>query len=228
MAINKKNQKMFYFSSEYIKNFVETRIEDVAIETQRSSSYIIENLLLDGLLPKNEEARNIIRQNLYPDNETGGIKKTLDALFSSNAIGIDWKSKHNNFKPVVEYCLLYCDSSSHYKKDPTLNYFISQLRDIVDRIENCVYACIEPYDKKMYSTYRDYAKSLLKKAEESPQEIVYKECFDLVNVCWDMLYDWSITFRFLACVTRMCDFNDENHRARNALYHIISDISEEW
>ena len=57
MAINKKNQKMFYFSSEYVKKFVETRIEDLAIETQRSSSYIIEKLILDGLLPHHEEAR---------------------------------------------------------------------------------------------------------------------------------------------------------------------------
>ena len=228
MAINKKNQKMFYFSSEYVKKFVETRIDDVAIETQRSSSYIIENLLLDGLLPKNEEAKCIIRQNLYPDDENGDIKKTLDALFSSNAAGIDWKSKHTNFKPVVEYCLLYCDPESHYTKDSTLDYFISQLSGIVARIENCVYACIEPYDKEMYSKNLDFAKSLLQKAKETPHKIVYKECFDLVNVCWDMLYDWSITFRFLACVTRMCDFNKKNYRAKNTLYNTISDISAKW
>lgn len=228
MAINKKNQKMFYFSSEYVKKFVETRIEDVALETQRSSSYIIENLLLDGLLPQNEEAKYIIRQNLYPDNDNGGIKKTLDALFSSNAAGLGWNSKHNNFKPLVEYCILYCDSTAHYINNPSLDYFISQLRDIVSRIENCVCACIEPYDKKMYASNLEFAKLILKKAEKSPQEIVYKECFELITVCWDMLYDWSITFRFLACVTRMCDFNEENSRARNALYNIVSDISQEW
>lgn len=228
MAINKKNQKMFYFSSEYAKKFVESRIEDVAIETQRSSSYIIENLLLEGLLPQNEEAKYIIQQNLYPENDNGGIKKTLDALFSTNAAGLDWKSKHNNFKPLVEYCILYCDSASYYKNDPLLDYFISQLRDIVSRIENCVYACIEPYDKKMYSSNLELAKLILEKAENSPQEIMYKECYELINISWEMLYDWSITFRFLACVTRMCDFNEENSHARNELYSIISDISQEW
>lgn len=227
MAINKKNQKMFYFSSEYVKKFVETRIDDIAIETQRSSSYIIENLLLDGMLPENEEAKYIIRQNLYPDNEKGGIKKTLDALFSSNASGINWKSKYNNFKPVVEYCLLYCDAKSHYEDNSSLDYFISQLKAIVSRIENCVYACIESYDKNMYSSYLEFAELILKKAKESPQEIMYRECFDLINVCWDMLYDWSITFRFLACVTSMCEF-EENSCARNKLYSIISDISKKW
>lgn len=228
MAINKKNQKMFYFSSEYVKKFVETRIEDLAIETQRSSSYIIENLILDGLLPHHEEARYIIRQNLYPDNENGGIKKTLDALFSSNAAGVDWRAKHNNFKPVIEYCIMYCDSSSHYINNPSLDYFITQEKDIILRIENCVYACIEPYDRHMYASNLEFAKLILNKAENSPQEIVFKECYELISVCWDMLYDWSITFRFLACVTRMCEFNEENSRARNALYDIISEISLEW
>lgn len=228
MSNNKKNQKMFYFSSEYVKKFVETRIEDVANESQRSSSYIIENLLLDGLLPQNDEAKHIILQNLYPEKDNGGIKKTLDALFSTNAAGIDWKSKHNNFKPLVDYCILYCDPSSHYTKDSSLDYFICQLRDIVSRIENNVYACIEPYDKQMFASNLEFAKLILKKAETSPQEIVYKECFELINVCWDMLYDWSITFRFLACVVRMCDFNEENSHARNALYNIISELSQEW
>lgn len=39
MAINKKNQKMFYFSSDYVKKFVETRIDDVAIETPHKIVY---------------------------------------------------------------------------------------------------------------------------------------------------------------------------------------------
>ena len=39
MAI-KKIQKMFYYSSEYAKKFIETRIDDLADKTQRSSSYI--------------------------------------------------------------------------------------------------------------------------------------------------------------------------------------------
>ena len=228
MAIAKKNQKMFYFSSEHAKKFVETRIDDVAIETQRSSSYIIENLLLDGLLPKNEEAKYIILQNLYPDDDNGGIKKTLYALFSANAAGINWKSKHNNFKPLVEYCILHCDPEAHYTNSPYLDYFAGQLCDIVSQIDNCVHVCIEPYDKKMYASYLDLAKLLLEKAEKAPQEIVYKQCYDLINVCWGMLYDWSITFRFLACLTRMCDFYEENSRARNALYDIIADISQQW
>ena len=100
MAI-KKIQKAFYLSSEYVKDFIESRIEDIAVKTQRSSSFIIENLLLDGLLPDNEEAKSIIRNHLYPDGERGGVQKTLEAIFAHNAAGLNWNSKYDNFKPLV-------------------------------------------------------------------------------------------------------------------------------
>ena len=227
MAI-KKIQKMFYYSSEYAKKFIETRIEDLAIKTQRSSSFIIENILMDGLLPKNEEAKYFIRNNLYPDDEQGGVQKTLDAIFSDNAAGINWGSKHSNFKPLVEYCIHYSSATSTCKgNEGHLPYLASQLRDIVDRIENCRDACIETFDRKMFSSQLEMAKFLLKTVEENPKEIVFRNHFQLVYDCWDMLDDWSITYRYLGCLSVMCDFQ-ENTNARNKLYDIISDISEEW
>lgn len=224
----KKIQKMFYYSSEYMKKFIESRIEDVAIKTQRSSSFIIENLLLDGLLPKNEEAKSIIRNNLYPDDEQGGVKRTLDAVISNNSAGINWKSKHSNFKPLVEYCINYALSTSRYNGDEGhLQYLLSQLRDVVDRIDNSANACIESYDRKMYLSQAEMAKNLLKTAEENPTEIVFRNHFQLVYDCWDMLDDWSITYRYLYSLIVFCDFQ-ENSQARNQLYDIISTISAEW
>lgn len=227
MAI-KKIQKMFYFSSEYMKKFIESRIEDLAIKTQRSSSFIIENLLLEGLLPKNEEAKFIIQNNLYPDSEQGGVKKTMDALFSNNAAGINWSSKHTNFKPLVEFCIYFIDSNSKCKNDDgRLHYLQSQLRDIVDRIENSANSCIEPLDRKMYFSQSEMAKMLLEIVEKNPTEIIFKNHFQLVYDCWDMLDDWSITYRYLGCLAEMCDFQ-ENTNARNKLYDIITELSKEW
>lgn len=228
MTATKKIQKMFYYSSEYMKKFIESRIEDVAVKTQRSSSFIIESILLDGLLPKNDDAKSIIRNNLYADDEQGGVQKTLDAVFSYNAAGVNWKSRHSNFKPLVEYCINFsCATSKCKGKEGHLHYLLSQLRDIVDRIENCTYACIETYDRKMYSSQLEMAKLLLKTAEEKPQEIIFRNHFLLVFDCWDMLDDWSITYRYLGCLSVMCEFQ-ENTIARNNLYDIISEISEKW
>lgn len=108
---SKNFRRCFIISSEYTKKFIETRIEDLANKTQRSSSFIIENILMDGLLPQNEEAKNIIRHYLYPDDGNGSVQKTLDAIFSNNAAGLNWASKHSNFKPLVEYCIYYSSAT---------------------------------------------------------------------------------------------------------------------
>ena len=164
MAI-KKIQKMFYYSSEYAKKFIETRIEDLANKTQRSSSFIIENILMDGLLPKNEEAKSIIRYNLYPDDDQGGVQKTLDAVFSENSAGINWASRHSNFKPLVEYCIYYSSSTATIKDNENLvPYLLSQLTSIVERIENCRDARIETYARKTYPSQLELAKLMLKTA----------------------------------------------------------------
>lgn len=225
---NKKIQKMFYYSSEYTKKFIETRIEDLVNKTQRSSSFIIENILMDGLLPKNEESKTIIRYNLYPDNEQGGVQKTLDAIFSENSSGVDWNSKHNNLKPLVEYCIYYSNAIKTVKDSENLvPYLLSQLKSIIKCIEDCRDACIETYARQMYSLQLEIADLLLKDTENNPKEIMFRNHYQLVFDCWDILNNWSITYRYLSCLTRMCDFQ-ENAFARNKLYDIISEISEEW
>lgn len=224
----KKIQKAFYLSSEYVKNFIESRIEDISIKTQRSSSYIIENLLLDGLLPENEEAKSIVRNHLYPDSERGGVQKTLEAIFAYNAAGANWNSKHDNFKPLVDYCLVFGTPSATYNgKGTVLPHFYSQLSDVVDRIENCANSCIEPYDRKRYEAKAEWAKSLYKTSQENPNEIVIRNHFELVRDCWEMLDNWSITYRYLMDLVTMGEFQ-ESTIARNDLYDIINDISKEW
>ena len=224
----KKIQKMFYYSSEYIKKFIESRIDDIAIKTQRSSSFIIENMLLDGLLPENKEAKDLIQYNLYPVDESGGVQKTLERAFEQNACGLNWKSLHDNFKPLVEYGYNFCSSASQCTgTESQLPHFCSQLRSVVERIENCTESCIEDYDRSMFETQTAWAKVLLSVAEKNPTEIVFRDHFQLVMDCWDMLKDWQITYRYLADLVAMSEWQ-ENPTARNYLFDVINDISKEW
>ena len=66
-----------------------------------------------------------------------------------------------------------------------------------------------------------------KTAEEDPSNIVIRQHFELVRDCWDMLDDWSITYRYLMDLVTMGEFQ-ESTIARNDLYDIISEISKEW
>lgn len=224
----KKIQKMFYCSDQRTKKIIENRIEDIAIQTHNSSSLIIENILLDRLLPRNRDARFIIQSCLYADEKQGSVQQTLDSLFSYNASGINWKSKHNNFKPILEFCIYYSIAvSSSSVIGEHLHYLSLQLRDIVDRIQNCANACIEPVNRRMYSSQSQLAELLLDIVEHDSQEIVLKSHFQLVYDCWDLLCDCSVTYAYLGCLVRMCDFR-EDVNARNQLCNIIIKISDQW
>lgn len=227
MALVKKLQKAFYFSSELKKRFIESRIDDLAAQQDRSTSYIIESLLMDGLLPDNEEARSLILTSLYPDHESG-VQKTLTEVFAYNAAGIDWKSKHKNFRSLVDFCLAFCDGTARCKgTEMRLEHFCSQLRSIVDRIEDCTNCCIEPYDRIRYESLTSWAKTLYTTAIKTPKSIVFRDHFELVRDCWEMLDDWSITYRYLSDLAAMCDFM-ESADSRSALYDIIDGISKDW
>ena len=176
----------------------------------------------------NEVALRFSRIHVYPDGERGGVQKTLEAIFAHNAAGLNWNSKYDNFKPLVDYCLNFGMVSATYKgKGTVLPHYYSQLRDVVDRIENCTASCIETYDRKRFESIAEWAKTLQKTAEEDPAKIVIREHFELVRDCWDMLGDWSITYRYLMDLVTMGEFQ-ESTIARNDLYDIISEISKEW
>lgn len=231
MAINKKNQKMFYFSDITKKNFVESRIDDISKKTLRSSSFVIEDILLNNLLPKNNEAKNIVLNCLYDTNnkQNNNIKKTLEALFSANSAGVNWSANHYNFGDLIDYCLKYCDSSCAYNAtDQSLDYFITQFSSIIERVENCIFCCIEPDDKDVYSANFGLLQTLLKKIKETPEKVFLIEFYDLIQLYWPMLYDWSITFRFLSSLTSFCKFDESNPIARLDLYDVIEQISNEW
>lgn len=224
----KKMLKAFYFSTEMVKKFIETRIDDIAAKEGRSSSYIIENILLDGLLPANKDAKFIIRTHLYPDDDNGGVKKTLEALFAYNAAGIDWHPKHNNFLPFIEYCLSYGDSSAGCTgKEHQLHHFLSQMASIVAKIESCADSCIEPEDRHRYKLIADEARNAYENAKKDPSSILFREHYELVSDCWDMIGDFDITYRYLSDLASMGKFQ-ENIVARNTLFDIINDISKAW
>lgn len=222
----KKIQKAFYLSSEHVKKFIDSRLEDITLNSSASSSYIIENFLLDGMLPKNAEARSMIFNNLYPDNSSG-VKETLVSLFASNE-DPNWKAKHANLFPIIEFCIKYGSDSAACRGDEhPIYHFLSQFESVVNRIDSCTSFCIESYDRYMYKDLLNRAQSLLARANEDPKTIIYKEHFDLVRDCWKMLDDWAITYRYLKDLTEMDTFL-ESASSRNELCSVINDISKTW
>lgn len=227
--MKKKIQKLFYYSNEVTKSFIESRIEDIAIRTQRSSSYIIEDILLKSLLPSNQEIADIITAYLYTDSVNDGIRGTIDAILSLNAAGLGWKSKHKNLKPLVEYCLLF--SKNNYVPIPPIDYmrYISaQLKDILDHMNNAITGCIELYDRKMYQSQYKLATQLYNDLNHcQSNNLPSRAYYQLIIDNFDILSNLSVTYRFLGSIVRLDSFQDTAN-ARNKLFDVLNEISATW
>lgn len=225
---NKRIQKPFYVSSERNKAFLDTRIDDVARENNRSASYVMEKILLDALLPSNEEAREIIQNNLYPDLECGGVQKTLAALFRNNCGIYGWDSKHDNFLPVIEYCLYFVSPTATCRGDePVLRPFLDELKSTIEKIESAIEYCIEEHERVLYESELNFTKNYCNDAVENPSGIIIRRCFEIVRVYWKALSSWSTTYQLLYDAAQLGDF-EESAISRNKLYKVIDSISKEW
>jgi len=225
---SKKVQKGIIFSCEEVKNTIERRAHDLAVKSNQSISFIIETTLLEGLFPRNEDARSFVINGLYPENGNGSVGQTLDDIFGWNSAGVNWGSKYTNFKPLVEYCLIHVlNDSMLSEKNMVLHHFLSQFSSITEKIERIAKSDEVQVNEEMLQHHAKWARQLYELAREKPNEAWIKFFLEIINDCWDFLSDWSITYRCLSDIAAMADFT-ETIDARNSLVEIIDKISNEW
>lgn len=160
-------------------------------------------------------------------DEQKDVRKSLTMLFSFNAAGVNWNSKYKNFKELVAFCIENCDPGAYLVNGPEIHHLTSNLSSIIKKIEKHMLECVDPLVREDYSVNMERAYSLLAKAKADSEHIYSLECFKLVDDCWEILDDWSITYRFLYDVASMTVFRD-SRQIREELYEIVSRISKEW
>lgn len=207
-------------------HLIDKLVKDEAAVENRSESAIIENRLLNSFLPKEINARYWVENCLYA--EDGGIGKTLEAIFSSNAAGTNWEAVHDNLLPIVEFAKT---QESLCRTKPTGNenelpHFCTQLDSICLKLEDLAE---KNTDKKIeYGNEAKWARELLKVAKEEPQFIRYINFYQIVLNSWEALKGWSITYRFLADLAILESGWKDTPEARNELLNIIKNVSQEW
>lgn len=221
-------KKMIVFSSDKAKQIIENLIADEAIIENRSASALIEKHLMDDLLPKNNNAR-LWLELLY--TEEWGIGDVLKAAFSTNAAGTRgaWSSKWDNLLPLVEYALrqeILCNTVPT-GKERELHHFRSQLDSICNKLEGLA-ADEDNKNSYFYSNEAKFARELLKEANEEPEFMRYCNFYSLVIDNWNVLKDWSITFRMLNDLAAMEQGWRTTPESRYELTQIIKELSIDW
>ena len=154
-------KKLFYFSNENTKDILENRINEIAEIKHCTFSNIIENILLEKLLPEKNEAKNIVMDFYSNDSRFNTISSTLERLFEFNASGIMGQSRYGNFLPVINFCMETLNSNKTAKIEDEFYdiYLKGQLEQVVAVIE----ASIRSENNEHQNAYLESQSDLLKK-----------------------------------------------------------------
>lgn len=219
-------QRGIRHSSEQVMKLIDARVSDISAQGNQSISYIIENAILDGLFPRNKDARNIVINYLYSDSEENRVKKTLESLFTWNYTGVDWEAKQNNFGPLVTFfqfnAYLFHNLSN---KDFLFQRFLKQFGVLVEHIEACSKTWDEP--PAMVKLRSEWARTLYDTACKKANEMSLNYFLDVISDNWILLHSYSITYQCLSYIVSMAQFK-ETSKERNDLLEIIENISAEW
>lgn len=224
----KKIQKQFYISTESIKQFIDYRIEDLAKITGSSTSFVIEQSLLDGLLPDNTDARSFVFNYLYNKDDKSSVRSTLDKIFAWNNAGIDWNSKHDNFRQLVEFCLFNLNGDTLLpKENGEIHSFLYSYSSVIKRAEKEFDLVESIIDKSQFLCVIDYAKTLYEQAKDNTVQIGIKFFYEVLLDMWSLIKGWAMTYRSLSALASMSNFC-ENEQTRIALADLVEQVSGGW
>ena len=201
--------------------------KDMSEDSHLSEAYLMEKYLLSSFMPKDKQAEYWVR-DIY--GESGGIAQTLTNIFTYNSAGIMWRSVHDNLLPLVEFA-----RSQSVKWGTIINGNESELPHCRSQFDSIILKLEEESEKErdlsIKVTYEEdikAAKIFLRELKEEPRFSRFVNLYTLVINHWDILKDWSITYRFLADVTAMEVRSNDTPEERLELVSLIREMSDEW
>lgn len=206
-------------------------IKDEAELKGTSESAIIEQHLFGDIFPKNDEAKFIIETSLYPEDGNGSVGKTLTAIFRDNSAGINWASKHDNFKPLVEFSYKILSTSGSDSaldgNEPIIHHMASQIDSVVEKLKILAQNAEEPLEQQNYNSGYKTALEFYANLTKNPSGFNLADIFLLVLEYWNDLKGWTRTYRLLGDAASLCEFpNDQKYKL--ILLNLIKEISSQW
>lgn len=221
----KKIQKVFYYSSNKNKQVIENIINNIATNEQTSSSRIIENILYSSLIPSNKLGKTSI-ELLFSDGENN-VQKTITALFEINSAGLSWKAQFYNFLPLLQYITELEIDINEKNVEKQLPYLKKQLESINDKVNDAFKNCDAQKDKFRYKCVSDNIIYLKEHMHDLIMSGIVKEYYKIIIDVWDIMFDWTITYRYLCVLSSITVFPEDIDNV-NKLYHLIMNLSSEW
>lgn len=216
-------------------SFVKFKLIDMLVKDEASlkmcsDSMVLENHILKSFLPENEQACSFVTNYLYGEGENAGVGETLAAIWSYNAAGENWSSKHDNLLPLVEFAHeeeSYCNIIPK-GDEPEIPHFLLQIEAIHAKFKEMAMQEKNSLQKIHYENEAKYVQELLVEARKNPQFMRYTNFYLLVLDNWVDLKGWTITYRLLYDLSKLEKGWRTTPETRTKLLRLIIEISRNW
>jgi hypothetical protein len=220
---NQKNKKLIS-----LVNFdiIEGFTKDMAETTQTNASTVIENIILDQILSKSKTSNYYIKE-IYDI----GLKETFISLMQDLSAGIQGMASHDNAEELVKLGMSivnrpFSAGMDEKHKELSEHHFPSNCRCVREKIEHETAEEKLEFDEKM--AYEDDI-MLLSQTENKACDFVPYNYFRLVLARWDILGNYTYTFRMLMDVVALSEeklWDSAEYRLQ--AIEIIKKVTEMW
>lgn len=245
MAMKKQLQKIIYFSSEKIKDFLENYLSDESEITSSSASYLMESHMLHDILPDNREAAQKI-QDLYSAPDGAAVERVIESIYSIFAADIMTKEACSKIRDLVSFHYMdivlrpYNDvirtkdlNDKEYAGDREY-YFLSMKRFVNTLKEHLeMHPDMKETDYQMYMKMEQDIHELehIIESDGDTDKVIYPDSLNFVFIIllkyWDSINTYTYTYRLLVAICRIHTWNTDAE-TRLKLVDIIREMSVTW
>lgn len=208
-------------------------VGDFAAYENRSLSAVSERTILDALLPSDSDMRYFAVNDLFSPG--GDVGKALESIFDTNAAGLDWKARHDNYLPFVRFARVqstYCKEnrikSDEYARNLATTHMASQLRSTVDYLRELAQKEQDEIKAGYYEREADMGEFFYKELKSEPQFFKSINIYDLILHSWEDLKWWQITYRLLRDLVWLDSGWRADPEARLELLALMKSVPAEW
>ncbi|BAK45823.1 hypothetical protein [Eggerthella sp. YY7918] len=230
--------KKFTYSSVLNKEILERRAADIAELTGRSVSLVIEDTLIERLLPHDEHAQHYTSAVLFGKkcSVSSGewndyrIKDALSDIFTHISAGVNWQPKYTNSKPLVDFTYMLFQAhepsfnTSRRKAYPTpLDELTYDFDSLCSVLETEAKQDIVPGLEAQARRARNLLYPGIKNASVEPLTLI-----ELIVSNWQALEKSTHTFRVLHHILAACCPWEDTAAERARFQGVCESVMSKW
>lgn len=224
MALNNLKKTLLFNTLEN-KELVDVMVDDESKSTRRKTSGILELIVMDGLLSKNDQIRFWI-VNLYRGCSSGEI---LASVFDFNSAGVNWKSCNLPLLPFIDFAIDEQKFIKDYKIDKEPIYHLKNCLDSIRRMLEKMKE--DSLDVESKIKYRNAVKTIdffIEQLNDENEKIQFITYYRFFKQYWNDLKDSTHSFRALCDLATMQNGWRNESESRYALTKCLRDLAEKW